>query len=95
MNRFLSNVAKSSAISPTLPLKPTSFICASSGWADTPLVVGASYDLKLGPQQLTGAVERIERVIDVDALTDQSAEEVTRDEIADVVIRTNQLVALD
>ena len=63
--------------------------------ADTPLVVGASYDLKLGPQQLTGTVERIERVIDVDALTDQSAEEVTHDEMADVVIRTNQLVALD
>jgi bifunctional enzyme CysN/CysC len=63
--------------------------------AETPLVVGASYGLKLGPRHLSGTIERIDRVIDVEALTDSNAEQVTRDEIADVVIRTNQLVALD
>ena len=40
-------------------------------------------------------VERIERVIDVEALSDYAAEQVARDEVADVVVRTNQLVAID
>lgn len=63
--------------------------------ADTPLEVGARYGLKLGPRHLDATVERIERVIDVEALTDHSAGQVARDEIADVVLRTNQLVAID
>jgi bifunctional enzyme CysN/CysC len=63
--------------------------------ADTPLEIGARYGLKLGPLHLDATVERIERVIDVEALSDHSAEQVARDEIADVVLRTNQLVAID
>jgi bifunctional enzyme CysN/CysC len=63
--------------------------------ADTPLQVGSRYGLKLGHRHLEATIERIERVIDVDALSDHAAGQVTRDEIADVVLRTNQLVALD
>ncbi len=63
--------------------------------ADTPLEVGKTYGMKLGPRRLDATVERIERVIDVDALSDHDADTVARDEIADVVIRTNQLVAVD
>lgn len=63
--------------------------------ADAPLQVGARYGLKLGHRHLEATIERIERVIDVDALSDHAARQVTRDEIADVVLRTNQLVALD
>lgn len=63
--------------------------------ADAPLQVGARYGLKLGHRHLEATIERIERVIDVDALSDHAAGQVTRDEIADVVLRTNQLVALD
>jgi bifunctional enzyme CysN/CysC len=62
---------------------------------DTPMEIGASYGLKLGPRHLSATVEQIERVIDVEALSDHAATEVKRDEIADVVVRTNQLVALD
>jgi bifunctional enzyme CysN/CysC len=63
--------------------------------ADTPLEVGRSYGLKIGPRHVKATVERIERVIDVDALSDHGADRVARDEIADVVMRTNQLVAVD
>ncbi len=63
--------------------------------ADTPLQVGSRYGLKLGHRHLEATIERIERVIDVDALSEHAAGQVTRDEIADVVLRTNQLVALD
>lgn len=62
---------------------------------DTPLEIGTRYGLKLGPRQLDATIERIERVIDVDALSDHAAGQVTRDEIADVVVRSSQLVALD
>ncbi|MBO6782916.1 MAG: adenylyl-sulfate kinase [Alphaproteobacteria bacterium] len=63
--------------------------------ADAPLEVGRTYGMKLGPRRLDATVERIERVIDVDALSDHDAESVARDEIADVVVRTSQLVAID
>jgi bifunctional enzyme CysN/CysC len=63
--------------------------------ADTPLEIGKTYDLKIGPRHLSAVVERIERVIDIEALSDHAATQVTRDEIAEVVVRTNQLVAID
>jgi bifunctional enzyme CysN/CysC len=63
--------------------------------ADTALEIGKTYDLKIGPRHLSAVVERIERVIDVEALSDHAATQVSRDEIAEVVVRTNQLVAID
>ncbi len=63
--------------------------------ADAPLQVGRSYGMKIGPRRMNATVERIDRVIDVDALSDHKAEKVARDEIADAVVRTNQLVAID
>ncbi|MBT4773586.1 MAG: adenylyl-sulfate kinase [Rhodospirillaceae bacterium] len=63
--------------------------------ADTPLEVGTACELKIGPNRVDAVVEKIERVIDIDALTDHDAARVARDEIADVVIRTSQLVAFD
>jgi bifunctional enzyme CysN/CysC len=63
--------------------------------ADTALEIGKTYDLKIGPRHLSAVVERIERVIDVEALSDHAATHVSRDEIAEVVVRTNQLVAID
>ena len=63
--------------------------------ADTPLEVGKTYGLKIGPRHLNATIERIERVIDVEALSDHEATKLSRDEIAEVVVRTNQLVAID
>lgn len=63
--------------------------------AETPLEIGAACELKIGPKRVDAVVEQIVRVIDIDALTDHDATRVARDEIADVVIRTSQLVAFD
>ncbi len=63
--------------------------------ADTPLEIGTACELKIGPKRVDAVVEQIERVIDIDALTDHDATRVARDEIADVVIRTSQLVGFD
>ena len=63
--------------------------------ADSPLEAGTTCELKIGPKRVDAVVEQIERVIDIDALSDHDASRVARDEIADVVIRTNQLVAFD
>jgi bifunctional enzyme CysN/CysC len=80
---------------PNAPIETDIFHLRLFWLADTPLEVGARYGLKLGPLHLDATVERIERVIDVEALSDHSAVQVARDEIADVVLRTNQLVAID
>lgn len=63
--------------------------------ADAPLEAGKSYELKIGTRRIGATVEQIERVIDVDALSDRGADRVERDEIADIVVRTNGLVAVD
>lgn len=63
--------------------------------AETPLEIGAAYELKIGPKRVDAVVEQIERVIDIDALSDHDATQVARDEIADVLIRTSQLIAFD
>ena len=59
------------------------------------LAPGDAVTLKIGPAAVRATVEKIERVIDVDALTDRTADRVARDEIADVIVRTAQLVAID
>ena len=63
--------------------------------ADTPLEIGMSCELKIGPSRVDATVEKIERVIDIDALSDHDATSVARDEIADVIIRTSRLIAFD
>ena len=63
--------------------------------AERPLAPGDAVTLKIGPASVRATVEQIERVIDVDALTDRAAAHITRDEIADIVVRTAQLVAVD
>jgi len=63
--------------------------------ADKPLEIGTSCELKIGPSRVDATVEKIERVIDIDALSDHDATSVARDEIADVIIRTSRLIAFD
>lgn len=63
--------------------------------AERPLAPGDAVTLKIGPASVRATVEQIERVIDVDALTDRAADHITRDEIADIIVRTAQLVAID
>ena len=63
--------------------------------AERELAAGDTVTLKIGPASVRATIEQIERVIDVDALTERSADRVACDEIADIIIRTAQLVAVD
>ena len=63
--------------------------------AKRPLTPGDTVNLKIGPASVRATVEQIERVIDIDALTDRAADRVERDEIADIIVRTAHLVAVD
>ena len=60
-----------------------------------PLTLGASYKLKLHTAEADVSVQSIERVIDTGDLSSRDAEEVARNAVAEVVLRTRQMVALD
>lgn len=60
-----------------------------------PLVEGARYQLRLGTLATDVMVQEIERVFDIDDLSQHEGKEVPRHGVADVILRTRQLVALD
>jgi len=59
------------------------------------LRVGKRYKLKLNTAEYTVEVEAIERVIDVDDLSGKDADAVPRNSVAEVVLRSRGLMALD
>ncbi len=61
----------------------------------TPLVAGAAYRLRLQTREVQVIVEQIEAVHDPDALSQRPADKVERNEIADVVLRSYAMLALD
>src|SRR3546814_10618530 len=60
-----------------------------------PLVEGARYQLRLGSLAVEAAVQQIERVFDIDDLSRREGREVPRHGVADVILRTRQLIAVD
>jgi len=62
---------------------------------ERPLEVGRGYTLKVATAEHRVVVESIDRVIDVDTLTAREAATVARNEVADVVVRSRSLSAID
>jgi len=60
-----------------------------------PLRVGNSYQLKLMTRSTPVVVQKIERVFDTDDLSERAAREVPRHGIADVILRSRSMLALD
>jgi bifunctional enzyme CysN/CysC len=60
-----------------------------------PLRVGNSYQLKLMTRSTPVVVQKIERVFDTDDLSARAAREVPRHGIADVILRSRSMLALD
>jgi bifunctional enzyme CysN/CysC len=60
-----------------------------------PLMRGDTYRLRMQTRDVQVTVERIEAIYDPDALLQRPAETVERNEIADVVLRSYALLALD
>ena len=60
-----------------------------------PLVVGSCYKLKINAAEYHVEVGSIERVIDVADLHGKKSDEVVRNDVAEVVLRSDSLIALD
>jgi bifunctional enzyme CysN/CysC len=60
-----------------------------------PLRQGIEYRLKLGTREVAVTAQRIERVFDADDLSVREANEVPRHGIADVILRSRAMLALD
>ena len=63
--------------------------------ASNPLTAGKSYTLKLATAEHRVSVEKIVEVLNIDDLTAGAADKVSRNEIADVVLHSRSLVAVD
>ena len=62
---------------------------------DTPLAVGAHYTLQLGTAVAKVDVEAVERVVDTANLVAAETDFVPRDAVADVILRSTSMLALD
>ncbi|MGH6953795.1 MAG: adenylyl-sulfate kinase [Alphaproteobacteria bacterium] len=60
-----------------------------------PLTAGASYTLKLSTRQVRAEVQSIERVVDTGDLSAAKRDSVERNAVAEVVLRTRAMLALD
>ena len=60
-----------------------------------PIVIGKHYKLKLGSAEAQVQVEAIERIIDTDTLAHRPGDSVERNEVAEVVLRTRRILAVD
>ncbi|WGF87490.1 adenylyl-sulfate kinase [Marinivivus vitaminiproducens] len=60
-----------------------------------PLLQGKHYTLKINTLEADVLVERIERVIDTGDLTTREAQSVERNAVAEVVLRTRRMLAID
>ncbi|MHA1600628.1 MAG: adenylyl-sulfate kinase, partial [Alphaproteobacteria bacterium] len=61
----------------------------------SPLHVGKSYKLKLATQEATVTVQSIEHIVDTDTLASDAGEVVERNAVAEVVLHSRQILALD
>ena len=60
-----------------------------------PLRQGAEYRLKLGTREVAVTAQRVERIFDADDLSVREANEVARHSVADVILRSRAMLALD
>ena len=78
------------------PPQLTTVFRAKLFWlARTPLEVGKKYKLKLGPREGTVTVQSIERIVDTDSLATRPGDRVERNTVAEVVLRSRGILALD
>jgi bifunctional enzyme CysN/CysC len=60
-----------------------------------PMVLNKTYKLKLGTLEVPVTVQSIERIIDTSDLSNSSAPQVDRNQVAEVVLRSRRMLALD
>jgi bifunctional enzyme CysN/CysC len=79
----------------TAPLLTNRFRASIFWLGGEPLVAGREYRLRCGTAESAVTVERIEQVMESDTLAPLARERIAREEVADVVLRSAALLALD
>ncbi len=78
------------------PPKLTTVFRANLFWlGQEPMNVGARYKLKLATREASVAVQSIERIIDTNSLKGHSSDRVERNAVAEVILRSREVLALD
>ncbi|MGH6947138.1 MAG: adenylyl-sulfate kinase [Kiloniellales bacterium] len=77
------------------PLLTTVFRATVFWLGEQPLAVGRSYKLKLATREATVTVQAIAAMVDTDSLARQEVVEVPRNAVAEVVLRSREMLALD
>jgi len=78
-----------------LPWLTTVFRATLFWLGHEPLEVGKSYKLRLSTQVAPVTVQEIERIVDTDTLVGRPGERVERNAVAEVVLRSRRVLALD
>lgn len=74
----------------------TSVFRAKLFWiGDEPLTVGRTFKMKLATAESTVSVQSIERVVDTQDLSGHDGDAVQRNEVAEIVLRSREVLALD
>ena len=79
----------------TAPMESNVFRARLFWLGDEPLTVGRRYTLKLGTAEARVEVETVERVVDTAELLAANTESVPKDAVADVILRSQSMLALD
>ncbi|MEM9263095.1 MAG: adenylyl-sulfate kinase, partial [Pseudomonadota bacterium] len=77
------------------PILTNVFRCHLFWFGRTPLRVGDGYMLKVGTKRARVTVEAIEKTIDTNSLDDGTGDQVTRGGVAEIVLRSQSLLAID
>ncbi|MEM8915515.1 MAG: adenylyl-sulfate kinase, partial [Pseudomonadota bacterium] len=77
------------------PILTNVFRCHLFWFGRTPLRVGDSYMLKVGTKRARVSIEAIEKTIDTNSLDDGTGDQVTRGGVAEIVLRSQSLLAID
>ena len=77
------------------PLLTTVFRATLFWLGHEPLVEGKSYKLKLATQEARVALQSIDRIIDTDSLAGHSGDQVERNQVAEVTLRSKRVLAVD
>jgi bifunctional enzyme CysN/CysC len=77
------------------PLETTVFRGRLFWLGQEPLKVGGRYRLRIGTRRVPAFVESIERIYDTENLKTRQANEVERYGVADVILRTREMLAVD
>ena len=77
------------------PMLTTVFRATLFWLGKTALTVGKTYKLKLATREAKVTVQSIDRIIDTDTLAGRDGEQVERNAVAEVVLRSRQVLAVD